>query len=154
VNAREAMALCRFVKAACPQQAIDEFTPDVWHPLLEDLLFDDAKQALLNVAKAQPFVAPSEIRAEVKRIRAKRMLAFGELPDPPAEVAADPALFHPWLKATKRAIADGRVQSPADLGILPGKAAERPPLELNGVIRGVDDEESYDEEPVIAEEDQ
>lgn len=61
--------LTRYVKACCPQQAIDEYTADAWHDLLEDVTFDEAKQAVIAVARRQPFVAPAEIISEVRFTR-------------------------------------------------------------------------------------
>lgn len=61
------MLLTRYVKACCPQQAIDEYTPDAWHDLLGNLGLADCRAAVAAVAKRQPFVAPAEIIAEVKR---------------------------------------------------------------------------------------
>lgn len=78
----EAVILCRYAKAACPQQAFDEYTPDAWSDLLGDLRFEDCKVALHNVVKEQPFVAPAEIRAEVRRVRNKRIGDFGPIDVP------------------------------------------------------------------------
>lgn len=106
MNATEAMMLCRFAKAACPQQAIDEYTPDVWLDLLGDLPFMDAKDALLTVAAKQPFVAPAEIRGEANRIRAKRIVDHQPLTPPPG---LDPIEAIEWRKDAVRRIADGEV---------------------------------------------
>ena len=62
----ETVLLTRYVKACCPQQAIDRYTPDAWHDLLGDLAPEDCRAAVVTVAKRQPFVAPAEIRAEVR----------------------------------------------------------------------------------------
>lgn len=64
------MLLTRYVRACCPQQAMDEFTADAWHDLLGDISLDDARAAVVVVARRQPFVAASEIRTEVRRARA------------------------------------------------------------------------------------
>ena len=66
---RETVILVRYVKALCPQQAIDEFTPDAWHDVLGDYDLADARAACVAVASRQPFVAPAEIIAEVRRAR-------------------------------------------------------------------------------------
>lgn len=145
MNSKECLLLCRFAKAACPQQAIDEHTPDAWFLLLGDLRYEDAQEALVNVVKVKPFVAPAEIRAEVKKIRAARLSNFGTIPDPPAEVAADPSRFHPWLTATKRAIADGTVTRPEDLGISPGIPGDRPALTRKQLEDAAPDPEVDDE---------
>lgn len=105
----QAVLLCRYAKAACPQQAFDEYTPDAWADLLEDVRFEDAQLALKALVKRQPFVAPAEIRAEVTRIRNKRIGDFGIIPEPPPEIAATPETYHHWFRNTMRAIGDGAV---------------------------------------------
>jgi hypothetical protein len=115
---QEAVALCRFTAACCPSQKFDEYTADAWGLLLEDVRFVDAKEAVAAVARKQPFVSPSEIRAEVKKIRAKRIAEFGAIPPPPAEVL-DPdnwRAFIEWQAETERRIADGELK-PGDLDL-------------------------------------
>ena len=105
----EAVALCRFTAACCPSQKFDEYTPDAWGLLLEDIRFVDAKDAVTRMARKQPWVSPAEIIAEVKKMRAKRIAEFGPIPPPPAEVL-DPdnwKAFIEWQTATTKAIADG-----------------------------------------------
>lgn len=133
----EAAALCRFTKAVCPQQAIDEYTPDAWHELLKDLNFQDAKDAVVTVGQNQPFVAPAEIRAEVRRVRNGRLSDFGHLPPPPADLGDDEQAR--WLRALRRRIADGEVvQVPAIEGV------EKPrELDFANVFRSVDDEDDH-----------
>ena len=86
MNPAESLLLCRYVKAACPQQAVDKYTPDTWHDLLGDLDFEQASSAVKELCKRQPFVSPSEVRDEVKAIRARRIDRFkyvhpSDLPD-------------------------------------------------------------------------
>lgn len=107
MNAAEAIMLVRFIKAACPQQAIDELTPDAWLMLLEPYRFEDCKQAAVDLARAQPFVAPAEIIARVKAIRAKHIQDYGPF-DPPEGITD----YRQWLYDTRRAIADGRLTPP------------------------------------------
>lgn len=76
MTAAEAVLLCRFAKACCPQQAIDQYTPDAWHELLRDLTFDDCKAAIVDIVKTQPFVAPAEIRDRVRKLSLEREYAF------------------------------------------------------------------------------
>ena len=104
----ETVLLTEYIRACCPQQAIGEYTPDAWHDLLGDLSLADCKAAVAAVAKRQPFVAPSEVRAEVKTIREQRLqdtevpadLLVPFVDDPPAYLAA--------LRTAETAIADGR----------------------------------------------
>ncbi|WP_420032296.1 hypothetical protein ACN2WE_05385 [Streptomyces sp. cg28] len=82
MNNQESTALCRYVRALCPQQKFDEFTPDVWHDVLGEYTLADARQAAGAVAKRQPFVAPSEIVAEISKIRSARTHDFQYEPPP------------------------------------------------------------------------
>jgi len=106
VTPTETVLLARYVKACCPQQTMDKFTPDAWHDLLGDLPFEDCKTAAAEVAKRQPFVAPSEIREGVKAIRSER-LRITPVPAPPAELLDDPAAYRTHLRNSARRIADG-----------------------------------------------
>lgn len=109
----EAVSLCRATKAACPQQQFDQWTPDAWHALLGDIALDEATAAMFQVAKRQAFVAPAEIRAEVKRIRAKRITDYGPLPLPPARIRdledgpAFNAAYQQWVRESHDRIAAG-----------------------------------------------
>jgi hypothetical protein len=112
MNAQEAAALCRFAKACCPQQKFDEFTPDAWCELLSDISLELAKDAVLAVARRQPFVSPSEIRAEVGRIRRERVVGLGAQ-QPPASIEAiedDEAFdraYRGWLAEIREKAAHG-----------------------------------------------
>jgi hypothetical protein len=111
----EAVLLCRFAKACCPQQQFDQYTPDAWFELLSDLRFEDCKEALTAVVKRQPFVSPAEIREEVRRVRNKRVSDFGVIPDPPGDLMIDnPGEYQRYIYETTRAIADGDLQ-PGDV---------------------------------------
>lgn len=109
MNAQEAITLCRFVKGACPQQAIDEYTPDSWLVLLEPWRFEDCREAAIDIARQQPFVAPAEIIARVKAIRGKRIAEFGPV-DPPLEVQSGEWDYQDWWRTTRTAIADGTLK--------------------------------------------
>lgn len=103
----ETVILTEYVKACCPQQRMGEFTPDAWHDLLGDLSLEDCRAAVIVVAKAQPFCAPSEIRAEVRRIRNER-IDKAEIPPPPPETLDNPAAYKAALLAGRVAAGDGR----------------------------------------------
>lgn len=137
----EAVALCRFAKACCPQQAFDEYTPDAWFELLKDLRMEDCKTALTIVVRSQPFVSPAEIRDEVKRLRWGRISAFGVLPDPPdVSYPDDPARYSQWHRELMQRIADGDLTSLEQYEEEIGRelvAREMP--EIEGVFRDVDE---------------
>ena len=61
----QAVDLVEFVTACCPQQKVNELTPDAWHVLLGDLDYEDAMKAAASIARVRPFVAPSDIRAVI-----------------------------------------------------------------------------------------
>lgn len=105
MNATEALMLCRFVKGACPQQAIDEYTPDAWLALLEPYRFEDCRDAAVDLARESPFVAPAEIIARVKAIRGKRIQDYGPF-DPPTDCPD----YHAWLSDMRKRIADGELK--------------------------------------------
>lgn len=107
----ETVLLCRYVRACCPQQAIDQYTPDAWYDLLGDLRLDDCRQAVKAVAQRQPFVAPAEIRAEVRRIREERIGPAGPGlgPVPPPADPDDPKGYLAAMRAQQRAVGDGRL---------------------------------------------
>ena len=104
---KETVLLTRYVKACCPQQQMDEYTADAWHDLLGDLLLSDCKAAVAEVANRQPFVAASDIRAEVRRVRNAR-IDQADIPAPPPELTGDMAAYSRALHAARVAAADGR----------------------------------------------
>lgn len=101
MNAQEAAVLCRYVAACCPQQKIDEYTPGAWADLLIDVRLIDAKEAVRTVLGRQPFIAPAEIIAEVKRTRGRRIAQHPPLIPPPD---VDERV---WLLEARRRIGDG-----------------------------------------------
>ena len=74
MSPEETIALCRLVKAVCPSQALDQYTPDAWALILRHIDYNDAKQAVIDIA-SQPlepgrsrYIEPGHIVAQVKRI--------------------------------------------------------------------------------------
>jgi hypothetical protein len=97
----ETVVLARYVRALCPQQKFDEYTPDAWHDVLGDYRLDAARAAAASVARQQPFVSPAEIIAEIKRQRGERASDF-QGPGLPAEVPdADPDDVPAYLAALR-----------------------------------------------------
>ena len=121
---KECVALCRLVQAACPQQAIDPSTPDAWHQLLDDVRAEDAVVAVREIARRQPFVSPAEIRAEVRRVRGRRLEVAGELTPPRDLDPDDVAGYQAWLRGARRSAADGHVEPPP-LGLVSAPARMR-----------------------------
>lgn len=66
----EIIKLCRYIKAACPAQAMDEFTPDVWADILPvSYTLDECRAAVIAIKQRQPYVDVSDVITEVKRAR-------------------------------------------------------------------------------------
>lgn len=134
MNKAEALTLCRFTKACCPQQTFDDYSPDAWFELLGDLRFADCKLAVIEVAKTQPFVAPAEVRAMVRRIRNDRVRAFGPYNVPSGLEAGE---YHALIVETTRRIADGDLTDPSELALPNGEP--RPAIEWAGMFHSVNE---------------
>ncbi|MFB7910152.1 hypothetical protein ACFC1T_27320 [Kitasatospora sp. NPDC056076] len=125
MNRDEAVALARYVHALCPQQRFDEYTPDVWGDVLVDIAFEDGKQAAVEIARRQPWIAPAEIITEVRRARTGRLDYFQYEPAP-GETGVE---FTRNLRAQIAATVDGH--RPA---ALPYAGVPRPVLELTAGV--------------------
>ena len=110
MSPEETVALCRLVKAICPSQALDQYTPDAWALILRHIDYNDAKQAVIDIASRplEPgksrYIEPGHIVAQVKRIRAKRIEDYGPV-SPPAGL--DTAGYMEWLRETQHLIGSG-----------------------------------------------
>jgi hypothetical protein len=105
-------------KSISPAQAVDEFTPAAWALVLKDIRLIDAEEALAQLGGEQEWVHVSHIVRRVKRIRRDRVLDFGTIPDPPANLDPDDTAAHSrWLKATTNAIADGTYRAPERVAV-------------------------------------
>lgn len=133
MNRKEAVALTRIVAATCPQQVMDDYTPDAWYEVLSDLESADCMRAVRVIKQRQPFVDPSEIRAEVRRVRNDR-IARSLIPAPPPELTDDPRAYKAALAESLRRAADGELPEaiaggPAPLAIT-GPRRNGPPAAL------------------------
>lgn len=138
MNRTEVTNLCRTVKALCPSQVFDQFTPDAWALVLGAYSYDDAQQAIREIAGApldlgkSRYIEPGHIIAGVRRIRGKRLEAT-PMPSPPAGLTD--AGYIAWDRETREAIASGTYsaqpsdRTPADpervRAILAGATAKR-----------------------------
>ena len=112
MNPAESLNLCRLAKALSPAQAVDDYTPEAWAMVLEDVRYVDAVEALKLLGREQEWIHVSHIVQRVKRIRSERIRDFGPLPEPPSGM--DDADYSSWLRDLLRRIADGEhVERPA-----------------------------------------
>ena len=110
MSPEETIALCRLVKAVCPSQALDQYTPDAWALILRHIDYNDAKQAVIDIA-SQPlepgksrYIEPGHIIGGVRRIRSQRIDDYGPV-SPPAGL--DTAGYMDWLRETVHLIGSG-----------------------------------------------
>lgn len=102
----DTVLLVGYVRALCPQQRFDEYSPDAWYDVLHDYTLDEAKTAAAAVASRQAFVAPGEIVTEVRKARKARVSVDAETEAP----AADPnnvPLYLRQLRSHRRDVATG-----------------------------------------------
>jgi hypothetical protein len=77
---------------------------------------------VLNLAeRGEEWCQPTAVKAEVKRIRAKRIADYGPI-EPPAGLDPDDVLgYQRWLGNMTRAIADGSLTSPPEIDMGDGR---------------------------------
>ncbi|RYJ29381.1 hypothetical protein CU044_2122 [Streptomyces sp. L-9-10] len=97
----ETVVLARYVRALCPQQKFDEYTPDAWHDVLGNYPLTEARTAAATVARQQPFVSPSEIITEIRRRRGNNASDFQGPGLPAAVPDADPDDVPAYLAALR-----------------------------------------------------
>jgi hypothetical protein len=114
VNRADAIKLCRYVHAITPGQKLDEYTPQAWADILEDLpcSFDEARSVVINIKRRQVFVDCSEIVAEVRAVRDER-IRLNPPPAPPPELLDDPEAYRQHLRDSTRLAADGEPERKA-----------------------------------------
>ena len=149
MNNQEATALCRYVRALCPQQKFDEYTPDAWHDVLGQHRLEDARQAAANIAGRQPFVSPGEIVTEIRRIRDARIGDTLPAYLPPADDETG-AEYVARRRAQLRAIGDGRAQ-PTPIGALTGGPAPEVAEWLRHMLARVGEMPDHIREQITAE---
>jgi hypothetical protein len=116
----DTVLLVGYVRALCPQQKFDEYSPDAWYDVLHDYSLDEAKTAAANVASRQPFVAPGEIATEVRKQR-RALVSVDAETEPPAADPNNVPLYLRTLRTHRRNVATG--QTPA-IPALPASITE------------------------------
>lgn len=103
----EAAGLTRYIRAHFPQQPVDEYTTEALLELLHRYPATDARAAVLAIAsRGEHWCSPSDIKAEVKRIRAKRIEQHPPLVPPPG---LDDGQERAWIAAARSRVGDGAV---------------------------------------------
>ena len=113
----ESVLLVRYVRALCPQQKFDEFTPDAWLDILAPYDIDEIRAAVSrHVTAGNAFVAVGEIAAQIRKARNDRLARHTEAEPPYGDL--DDASYKAALIAERRAIADGH-REPTTIPALP-----------------------------------
>lgn len=69
MNELESIAVCELIADVCPNQRMNPGTPAAWALVLHDVPAELATVAVLHIARRSPFVAASDIRQAVDRMR-------------------------------------------------------------------------------------
>ena len=112
----EVVLLTGYLRAHFPSQPVDEFTTEALEELLAPFPSADCKRAVLNLAdKGEKWCSPTDVRNEVRRLRAKRVSDYGPI-EPPAGLDPDDVRgYQRWLGAMHKGIADGTVTAPPSI---------------------------------------
>ena len=157
MSPEETIALCRLVKAVCPSQALDQYTPDAWSLILRHIDYNDAKQAVIDIASRplEPgksrYIEPGHIIAQVKRIRAQRLADHGPLIPPPGLDGTTEYLA--WIRQASAVVASGgSLPTPPAVAADPGRSAAviasiRDALPTAPTIRALDEENAQSRAP-------
>jgi hypothetical protein len=105
VNATETARISRAIAGLKPAQHFDDETPAYWALVLAGIRYEDARQAVINLAGRVRFIDPSDIVTEVKRLRDARLCGVDRL----AHLAETPA---EWRQIITK-VADGELVVPA-----------------------------------------
>lgn len=109
----EVVMLTGYLRAHFPSQPVDEFTTEALEELLAPYPPADCKLAVRTLAeRGEKWCSPTEVKAEVKRLRAKRVSDYGPI-EPPAGLDPDDVRgYQRWLGNMHKGIADGTVTAP------------------------------------------
>lgn len=135
MSPREAVMLTSVVQAYFPSQPISEFTPDALHELLEPYTLPDCKAAVqaramrLVNTEGVKWCAPTDVYAEVRRMRAKAIATDMDLELPPHN-PDDPLDYIRAMKESQQASLAGNPIQPEGL-------VRRSLRELGGPVRRV-----------------
>lgn len=133
----EVVMLTGYIRAHFPSQPVDEYTTEALEELLAPYPAADCRKAVLNLAeRGEEWCKPTDVKAEVKRIRAERVRRYGPI-EPPAGLDPDDVRgYQRWLEAKTKAIADGADEAPA----IEEGLHRRDLRAIEGTFRTVDEE--------------
>lgn len=104
MESHELELITQGIKALCPAQRWDEYTPDVWLQVLRKVRYAEAASAVERLGARQPWIGPSDISKEVDAVRKWRVDRVNPMPNDVEGVA-----FLDELRTVRAAVADGRM---------------------------------------------
>lgn len=132
----EAIALSKYVAALCPAQRFNEFTPDAWIDVLGPYDAEDARTAVVAVARRQPFISPAEIIDEIRTMRAERIAAANLVYD--GDPDAGPVESAKQMRALVRDAGDGQLPPrPIRAALEPAEQTEQPTGRARAILASV-----------------
>lgn len=119
----EAVALTGYIQAHFPSQPINDYTPDALHELLAGYPMSDCRTAVLTISRRATgdrtqWCAPSDVAAEVRKARAKRIAQDADYNPPAGLDPDDTAAYARFLIRSREDAAAGRPlpeQTPASI---------------------------------------
>lgn len=98
MNLHETGILVRTVRACCPAQAIDTFTPEAWQPVLSDITLPEAMAAVRAIARRPDpkplWIDPRQILNEARRGRHQQQDRYRAIAPPADKPSIDTVRHH------------------------------------------------------------
>lgn len=118
MNRTDTVKLCRFVRSLCPDQKFDQFTPDAWAIVLDDVRYEDAIVAVRKIyrelgndeAWGSRKIEADDIVRQVKRTRSDIIAGSIGAHHPPAGLS--PVEYLAWYRDLARRLGDGEHVTP------------------------------------------
>jgi hypothetical protein len=96
--------ITRGIKALCPAQRWDEYTPDVWLQVLRKVRYAEAAAAVERLGARQPWIGPSDISKAVDAVHKWRIDRVNPMPNDVEGVS-----YLDELRTVRAAVAEGRM---------------------------------------------
>jgi hypothetical protein len=97
--------------AAFDRRTVGKGDVIAWHATLNDIRYEDALTVVIDhYRQSREWLMPADIRNAVRTLRNKRLEGMDRI-QPPEDLTPWGG-YIPWLRATRKAVADGELQLP------------------------------------------